>query len=151
MTVAPAPARIVLTWVGRAGAGLAVFSAVLHAASLGHMAHQGGALAAALMIVMIGGCLYCAKHLWTRAGPSDWSTVAAMSLMMIALHAAPTSARHAHSTSPALAANLAEIPTMPTMPLMTLAVLAAVTEAAIATIALVVTTNLRNRCLFEAS
>jgi hypothetical protein len=147
MTVAPAPARTVLAWVGRAGAGLAVFSAALHVASLGHVAHQGGALAAALMVVMIGGCLYCAKHLWTRAGPSDWSTVAAMSLAMIALHAAPPTAHHVHSTSAALA----EMPTMPTMPLMTLAVLAAVTEAAIATIALVVTTNLRNRCLFQAS
>jgi hypothetical protein len=37
------------------------------------------------------------------------------------------------------------------MPLMTMAVMTAAMEAAIATIALVVSTNLRDRCLFRAN
>jgi hypothetical protein len=37
------------------------------------------------------------------------------------------------------------------MPLMTMAVMTAAMEAAIATIALVVSTNLRNSCLFRAN
>lgn len=95
-----------LTWVARAGAVLAVFSAALHAASLGHIAHHGGAFAAAPMVVMVFGCLWCARHLWCRAAPADWAAVAVMT---------------------------------------------AAVEPAIATIALVVSTNLRNRCLFRAN
>ncbi len=148
MTDAPPPARAVLTWAGRAGAALAAFSAALHVASLGHMAQQGGAFSAVLMVAMIGGCLYCAKHLWTRAAPSDWATVAVMSLLMIALHVPLSCTHHVHSPSPALLTNL---PAGQAMPLMTIAVMTAMAEAAIATIALVVTTNLRNRCLFQAS
>jgi hypothetical protein len=138
------PAR----WVGRAGAALAVFSAVLHVASLGHIAHQGGALAAAVMVAMIGGCLYCARHLWTRAAPSDWATVAVMSLVMIGMHLPVTGAHHVHSPSPAVVANLSA---EQSMPLMTMAVIAAAAEAAIATIALTAAINLRNRRLFQAS
>jgi hypothetical protein len=138
----------VLTWVARAGAVLAVFSAALHAASLGHIAHHGGACAAAPMVVMVFGCLWCACHLWCRAAPADWAAVAVMSLMMIALHVPLNAAPHVHSTSSELVANM---PVGPAMPLMTMAVMTAAVEAAIATIALVVSTNLRNRCLFRAN
>lgn len=132
-------------WVGRGGAALAVFSAVLHGASLGHVAHQGGAPAATAMVAMIGGCLYCARHLWTRAAPSDWATVAVMSLVMIGMHLPFSGARHVHSSSPAVVASL---PVGQAMPLMTMAAMTAAAEAAIATIALAATTNLRNRQLF---
>lgn len=136
-----------LTWVGRAGAVVAVFSAALHAAALGHMGEHDGPLVATSMVVMICGCLWCASHLWRRAAPADWAAVAVMSLVMIALHTPLGAGHHGHSSSPALAANL---PVGQVMPLMTIAVMAALAEAAIATIALVITTNLRNRYLFRA-
>lgn len=140
------PARFRFIWMGRAGAALAVFSATLHAASLGHMARHGGALAAASMVVMIVGCLYCARHLWTRAAPADWAAVAVMSLVMIALHTPLSGGHRGHSPSPALSTGL---PVGQAMPLLTVTLATALAEAVIATIALVVSTNLRNRCMSE--
>jgi hypothetical protein len=133
--------------VGRAGAALAVLSAALHAASLGHMTHQGPFVTVS-MVLMVGGCLWCARHLWCRAAPQDWATVAVMNLVMIALHTPPGGGHHVHSPSPVPLANL---PAGQAMPLMTWAVGVAAAEAAIATIVLVVGTNLRNRCLFQGS
>ncbi|MBJ7336078.1 hypothetical protein [Mycolicibacterium sp.] len=146
MPAAPAPDSSVLTWVGRAAAVLAAFSAALHAASLGHVAHHGGPLAATAMVAMICGCLWCARHLWGRAAPADWAAVAVMSLVMIALHVPIGVTTHVHSAS---LTPVAHLPVGQAMPLMSMAVMAAVTEAAIATIALVISTNLRNRRLFQ--
>jgi hypothetical protein len=64
-------------------AAVAVCSAGLHAALLGHAAN---AAAGALMAVMIAACLYCARDLWLRGTPRAWCVVALMNLAMIALH-----------------------------------------------------------------
>jgi hypothetical protein len=132
---------------------LAATSAVLHAASLGHMVGQGP-FVIALMVAMIFGCLYCARHLWTRAAPGDWAVVAVMSLGMLALHTPMSSgsAHHVHSGVSTLAAGVAAVPDAhAAMPLMTAAVMIAAVEAAIATISLIIATNLRNRSLFQAA
>lgn len=62
---------------------LAVVSAGLHAGSLGHAAHP---VAAVVLVAMIGGCLYCARELWTRGTLRAWLTVALMNIAMIAVH-----------------------------------------------------------------
>jgi hypothetical protein len=74
----------------RACAALAVSSAALHAAMLGHASNVvlGGLLAA-----MIAACVYCARDLWLRGTLRAWCVVGLMNLAMIAVHL-PAPAHH---------------------------------------------------------
>jgi len=108
----------------RACAGLAVGSAGLHAAMLGH---ASGVLAAGLLATMIAGCLYCARELWRDGTARAWVVVALMNLAMIALHL-PAPGHH-HGPSNAAA---------PPSTLMAVATLVALTEVVAATAALYV-------------
>ncbi|OBF47671.1 hypothetical protein [Mycolicibacterium monacense] len=69
---------------------LAVASAGLHVTSLGHAANP---VAGILLLVMIGGCLYCAHDLWVAGTVRAWLVVALMNIVMIALHL-PAPAHH---------------------------------------------------------
>jgi hypothetical protein len=71
------------TLARRACAALAVASAGLHAAMLGH---TSGLIAAGLLATMIVACLYCAAELWRDGSARAWVVVALMNLAMIALH-----------------------------------------------------------------
>ena len=82
----------------RACASLAAVSAVLHAVMLGHAASPA---AVAVMMVMIAGCLFCARDLWLRGTARAWLLVALMNLAMIASHV-PAPAHH-HGAAPAVA------------------------------------------------
>jgi hypothetical protein len=106
----------------RAGAVLAVGSAVLHGVSLGHVANPAVAV---LMIAMIGGCLYCAYDLWLRGTVRAWVLVASMNLAMIAIHL-PMSSSHQHGPGRSVG-----VP-MPESTAMTLATGVAVVEVVVA-------------------
>lgn len=67
----------------RVCAVLAAASAVLHGVMLSHAANSAMAV---LMVVMVVGCLYCARDLWLRGTLRTWCIVALMNLAMIALH-----------------------------------------------------------------
>lgn len=73
---------------------LAVGSAGLHAAMLGH---AGGAVATGLLALMIAACGYCARDLWRDDRVRTWVVVALMNLAMIALHL-PAPAHHHGAT-----------------------------------------------------
>jgi hypothetical protein len=77
----------------RACAVLALSSAVLHAAMLGHASNVvfGGLLAA-----MIVACVYCARDLWLRGSLRAWCVVGLMNIAMVAVHL-PMPAHH-HGT-----------------------------------------------------
>ncbi|MBO0680286.1 hypothetical protein JRC04_22705 [Mycolicibacterium sp. S2-37] len=109
-------------------AGLAACSAGVHAALLGH---AGGAVAAALLAVMIAACLWCAWHLWQRGTLAAWLTVALMSLAMLAVH----TPMPAHHHAPAGAA--------PVPALMAAAMALAAVEVVIAGVVLYVRTRHR--------
>ena len=113
------------TMARRACAALAVGSAGLHAAMLGHASNL---LAAGLLATMIAGCLYCARELWRDGTARAWVVVALMNLAMIVLHL-PAPGHH-HGTSHATAA--------PPSTLMAVATLVALTEVVAATAALYV-------------
>lgn len=83
-TVPEAARRTTTTWCGRAAAALAVSAAVLHAGSLAEHTPSPGS--AALTLVMVAGCLYCARHLWMRGDQRDWILVTVMNVVMIMLH-----------------------------------------------------------------
>jgi hypothetical protein len=74
----------------RACAALALSSAGLHAAMLGHASNVvvGGLLAA-----MIVACVYCARDLWLRGTLRAWCVVGLMNIAMIAVHM-PMPAHH---------------------------------------------------------
>jgi hypothetical protein len=74
----------------RACAVLALSSAGLHAAMLGHVSNvvTGGLLAA-----MIVACVYCARDLWLRGTLRAWCVVGLMNIAMIAVHL-PMPAHH---------------------------------------------------------
>jgi hypothetical protein len=74
----------------RTCAALAVGSAGLHAAMLGHAANIAMGV---LMAGMIVACLYCARELWARGTLGAWCVVALMNLAMIAVHL-PAPAHH---------------------------------------------------------
>ena len=76
----------------RACAALAACSAVLHGFLL---THTTSIAAAALTVVMLAACLFCARDLWARGTLRTWVLVALMNLAMIASHA-PASATHHH-------------------------------------------------------
>jgi uncharacterized membrane protein len=102
----------------RACAMLAAVSAVLHGFSLTDV---GNPASGVLMMVMIVGCLNCARWLWLRGSLRDWSLVAIMNLAMIALHLPAPGHRHEisgtavavpHSTVMTIATALAAMETM---------------------------------------
>jgi hypothetical protein len=125
----------VTTWWRRSAAGLAVGSALLHAVSLPEHAHSPAALA--LLAAMIIGCLYCARHLWSRGALGDWALVAAMNLGMIGLHVsmlgggAPHTG-HSHGGHTMATAAPAPAMSMSMSPLMSAALALAAVEAAFA-------------------
>ena len=74
----------------RACAVLALSSAGLHAAMLGHASNV---VAAALLAAMIVACIYCARDLWLRGSLRAWCVVGLMNIAMIAVHL-PMPAHH---------------------------------------------------------
>jgi hypothetical protein len=62
---------------------LAVSSAALHAAMLGH---AGAPAVALLMVAMLAVCLFCAWELWRDSSLRAWTLVALMNLGMVAVH-----------------------------------------------------------------
>jgi hypothetical protein len=69
---------------------LAAASAGLHVLSLGHAANP---VAGVVLVLMIAGCLYCARDLWLAGSLRAWLVVALMNIAMIALHL-PAPAHH---------------------------------------------------------
>ena len=74
----------------RACAVLALSSAGLHAAMLGHASNVA---AGALLAAMIVACVYCARDLWLRGTLRAWCVVGLMNIAMIAVHL-PMPAHH---------------------------------------------------------
>ncbi|MFL6088241.1 MAG: hypothetical protein ACJ74F_34775 [Mycobacterium sp.] len=74
----------------RACAALALTSAGLHAAMLGHASN---AVAGGLLAAMIVACVYCARDLWLRGTLRAWCLVGLMNIAMIAAHL-PAPAHH---------------------------------------------------------
>ena len=67
----------------RACAALALSSAGLHAAMLGHASNV---VAGGLLAAMIVACVYCARDLWLRGTLRAWCIVGLMNIAMIAVH-----------------------------------------------------------------
>ncbi len=82
----------------RACAALALSSAGLHAAMLGHASNV---VAGVLLAAMIVACVYCARDLWLRGTLRAWCVVGLMNIAMIAVHLPAPS--HHHGMSPATA------------------------------------------------
>jgi hypothetical protein len=78
------------TLARRACAALALISAGLHAAMLGHAPNV---VAAGSLAAMIGACAYCARDLWRRGSLRAWCVVGLMNIAMIAIHL-PMPAHH---------------------------------------------------------
>jgi NADH:ubiquinone oxidoreductase subunit K len=74
----------------RVCAVLALSSAGLHAAMLGHASNV---MAGGLLAVMIAACVYCARDLWLRGSVRAWCVVGLMNIAMIAVHL-PMPAHH---------------------------------------------------------
>ncbi|HYZ67957.1 MAG TPA: hypothetical protein VE666_09175 [Mycobacterium sp.] len=74
----------------RACAVLALSSAALHAAMLGHVSNV---VAGVLLAAMIVACAYCARDLWLRGTLRAWCVVGLMNIAMIAVHL-PMPAHH---------------------------------------------------------
>ncbi|MBV9089768.1 MAG: hypothetical protein JO044_07670 [Mycobacteriaceae bacterium] len=91
-------------------AALAAGSAILHGFSLTHLANPASG---ALMILMIIGCLNCARWLWLRGTLRDWSLVAIMNLAMIALHL-PAPGHHHGAAGTAIAVGQSTVMTIAT-------------------------------------
>jgi hypothetical protein len=112
--------------VARRGcAALAVASAVLHAAMLGH---ASSVIAAGLLATMLAACLYCARELWRDGTARAWVVVALMNLAMVALHLPAPAHRHGAS----------DVAAAPPSTLMSVATLLALTEVVAAAAALYV-------------
>jgi NADH:ubiquinone oxidoreductase subunit K len=79
------------TFGRRACAALALTSAGLHAAMLGHASNV---MAGALLAVMIAACAYCARDLWLRGTLRAWCVVGLMNIAMIAVHLPAPSHHH---------------------------------------------------------
>ncbi|WP_101952064.1 hypothetical protein [Mycobacterium sp. 3519A] len=82
----------------RACAVLALTSAGLHAAMLGHASNV---LAAGLLAAMIVACGLCARDLWLRGSIRAWCVVGLMNIAMIAVHL-PMPAHHHDMPMPAM-------------------------------------------------
>jgi NADH:ubiquinone oxidoreductase subunit K len=77
---------------GRRGcAVLALSSAGLHAAMLGHAPNV---VAGLLLAAMIAACVYCARDLWLRGTLRAWCVVGLMNIAMIAVHLPAPSHHH---------------------------------------------------------
>jgi hypothetical protein len=74
----------------RTCAALALSSAGLHAAMLGHVSNV---VAGVLLAAMIVACVYCARDLWLRGTLRAWCVVGLMNIAMIAVHL-PMPAHH---------------------------------------------------------
>ena len=74
----------------RACAALALTSAGLHAAMLGHASNV---VAGGLLAAIIVACVYCARDLWLRGTLRAWCVVGLMNIAMIAMHM-PMPAHH---------------------------------------------------------
>jgi len=74
----------------RTCAALALSSAGLHAAMLGHASNV---VAGVLLAAMIVACVYCARDLWLRGSLRAWCVVGLMNIAMIATHL-PMPAHH---------------------------------------------------------
>jgi NADH:ubiquinone oxidoreductase subunit K len=74
----------------RACAALALSSAGLHAAMVGHASNV---VAGGLLAAMIVACVYCARDLWLRGTLRAWCVVGLMNIAMIAVHV-PAPAHH---------------------------------------------------------
>lgn len=70
---------------------LAVCSAALHALMLGH---AGAPAIAALLVAMLGVCLFCAWELWRDGSLRAWTLVALMNLGMVAVHLGGSTHQH---------------------------------------------------------
>ena len=116
-------------FVRRTGALLAVGSAALHGAALGPGVTPW---LAALTVVMLVGCLYCAYELLTRDTVRAWVLVAVMNLAMVAVHLPMTGAHH-HGAQPGVPA---AVPTA-----MELATVVAIAEILLAAAVLFVRTR----------
>ena len=75
----------------RACAVLALSSAGLHAAMLGHASNV---VAGLLLAAMIAACAYCARDLWLRGTLRAWCVVGLMNIAMIAVHLPAPSHHH---------------------------------------------------------
>jgi NADH:ubiquinone oxidoreductase subunit K len=75
----------------RVCAALALSSAGLHAAMLGHASNM---VAAVLLVAMIVACVYCARDLWLRGTLRAWCIVGLMNIAMIAVHLPAPSHHH---------------------------------------------------------
>jgi hypothetical protein len=75
----------------RACAALALSSAALHAAMLGHSSNL---VAGGLLAAMIVACVYCARDLWLRGTLRAWCVVGLMNIAMIAVHLPAPSHHH---------------------------------------------------------
>src|SRR6478609_4956978 len=75
----------------RACAALALSSAGLHAAMLGHASNV---VAGVLLAAMILACVYCARDLWLRGTLRAWCVVGLMNIAMIAVHMPAPSHHH---------------------------------------------------------
>ena len=81
----------------RACAALALSSAGLHAAMLGHASNV---VAGGLLAAMIVACVYCARDLWQRGSLRAWCVVGLMNIAMIAVHLpAPVHHHGAHGVT----------------------------------------------------
>jgi hypothetical protein len=80
----------------RACAALALSSAGLHAAMLGHTPNV---VAGALLTAMIIACVYCARDLWLRGTLRAWCVVGLMNIAMIAVHLPAPAHHHAINTA----------------------------------------------------
>jgi NADH:ubiquinone oxidoreductase subunit K len=70
---------------------LALSSAGLHAAMLGHASNV---VAGLLLAAMIAACVYCARDLWLRGTLRAWCVVGLMNIAMIAVHLPAPSHHH---------------------------------------------------------
>ncbi|MGW0159477.1 hypothetical protein ACWDUN_09155 [Mycobacterium sp. NPDC003323] len=114
----------------RVCAVLAVISAVLHLAMLGH---AGSVLLAAAIAAMALTCLFCGFELWRGGSVRTWCVVAVMSLAMVGVHWSVPS--HSHGA--------VDLPVEPMSALMVVATTVSVIEAVTATAVLWVLTRRR--------
>lgn len=118
----------------RVCAVLAVASAVLHLAMLGH---ASSAVVAVLIAAMASVCLFCGYELWRAGSMRIWCLVGVMSLAMVAAHLSLPG--HRHDEQPAIAGPPAESMSM----LMGVATTVSLAEAVIAAAVLWVVTRRR--------
>ncbi|MDP8015157.1 hypothetical protein [Prescottella equi] len=80
---------------GRFIAIVGLTSAAAHAAMLGRHDSVWGDV---VVLLLIGACLWCSRHLWNRPRPHHYGASALMSLMMLAVHL-PLGGGHGHHGS----------------------------------------------------